>query len=146
MTICTLGKKALFGNIAGQSMILNEYGQVVQSVWQAIPDHFSHVNNEVFVVMPNHVHGIIVIGHNERAGFKPAPTKGYALGDIVRAFKTFSSRQINEMRKSTGAAVWQRNYYEHVIRSEEDYHEIGEYILDNPAQWEVDHDNPGNKR
>ena len=95
--------------------------------------------------MPNHVHGIIAIHEVGRAGSKPAPTKRYPLSEIVRAFKTYSSRRINELRNSQGIPVWQRNYYEHIIRSESDYHQIGEYILYNPSKWETDHENQNAK-
>lgn len=103
-------------------MKLNPFGEVVESVLKEIPLHYPEVNNEVFIVMPNHVHGIISIHEVERAGSKPASTIK-PLSEIVRAFKTYSSRRINELRNSQGTPVWQRNYYEHVIRSESDYHQ-----------------------
>ncbi len=103
-------------------MKLTPFGEVVESVWKEIPLHYPEVNNAVFIVMPNHVHGIITLHKVGRAGSKPAPTKQYPLSEIVRAFKTYSSRRINELRNSRGTRVWQRNYYEHVIRNESDYH------------------------
>jgi putative transposase len=126
-------------------MKLNPLGEVVVSVWKEIPLHYPEVNNAVFVVMPNHVHGIIFIQDSKRAGSKPAPTGNYPLSEIVRGFKTFSARRINEFRHSQGTPVWQRNYYEHVIRSESEYRQIGEYILFNPCKWETDHENPAAK-
>ena len=74
------------------------------------------------------------------AGFKPAPTK-YGLPEIVRGFKTFSSRRINESRGTPGTPVWQRNYYEHIIRNDESLDRIREYIANNPMQWEWDVEN-----
>ena len=142
VTICSQDKLSLFGQIVDSTMKLNPFGKVVESVWQEIPLHYPEVNNEVFIVMPNHIHGIISIHEVERAGSKPAPTKNHPLSEIVRAFKTYSSRRINELRNSQGTPVWQRNYYEHVIRSESDYHQIGEYIFYNPAKWETDCENP----
>jgi len=81
-----------------------------------------------------------------RAGLKPAlttaPTKRHALSEILRGFKTFSSRRINEMRGSPGIPLWQRNYYEHIIRNQKSMDKIRRYISDNPARWAVDRDNP----
>jgi putative transposase len=82
------------------------------------------------------------------AGFKPAPTnldRHHGLPEIVRAFKTFSARRLNDSRNTSGT-VWQRNYFEHVIRSEESLNRIRQYIVDNPAQWEFDRDNPAATR
>ena len=77
------------------------------------------------------------------AGLKPAPTtKRHGLSEIVRAFKTFSSRQINDQRGTPGIPIWQRNYYEHVIRNETALNRIRQYILDNPFRWTFDPDNP----
>jgi putative transposase len=74
----------------------------------------------------------MIIPGRERAGSKPAPTIKHHLSEIVRAFKTYSSRRINELRNTPGTSVWQRNYYEHVIRGEIDYHKAEEYIYSNP--------------
>lgn len=82
--------------------------------------------------------GAVVGGHPVRAGLKPAPT----LPEIVRAFKTFSARRINESRATPGTMVWQRNYYEHVVRGENESNRIREYIANNPLQWEMDRENP----
>jgi putative transposase len=92
--------------------------------------------------MPNHVHGIIIIQDLRRVGPRPTPTKRHPLSEIVRAFKSYSSRKINEHRHLPGIPVWQRGYYEHVIRSEEEFTRIGEYILFNAAKWETDRENP----
>ena len=123
-------------------MRLSPFGEIVASVWKEIPLHYPEVNNEIFIVMPNHVHGIISILDSGRAGSKPAPTSARPLSELVRAFKTYSARRINELRNSQGTPVWQRNYHEHVIRGESEYQQIGEYILFNPARWEMDRENP----
>jgi len=78
----------------------------------------------------------------QRAGFKPAPTKRHGLPEIVRAFKAFSSRRTNDIRNTAGIPVWQRNYYEHVIRDEKELNSIREYIRYNPLKWEEDEENP----
>ena len=112
------------------------------------------MNLDEFAVMPNHVHGIInlteAINPDVGAGLKPAPTtleaKHHGLTEIVRGFKTFSSRRINQIRSTPGNAVWQRNYYEQVIRDESALHRMREYIVDNPLKWDEDAENPLNPR
>ena len=89
-------------------MKLNPLGKIAESVWKEIPLHYPEVNNEVYIVMPNHIHGIITIDGVGRAGSKPAPTEKKPLFEIVRAFKTYSSRRINELRNSQGTTAWQR--------------------------------------
>jgi REP element-mobilizing transposase RayT len=100
------------------------------------------VELDTFVVMPNHVHGIIVLTEPAGAGLKPAPTKKPPLSEIIRAFKTFSSRRINALRDMPGISTWQRNYYEHVIRDEDVLSRVREYIATNPLRWELDRENP----
>jgi putative transposase len=90
--------------------------------------------------MPNHIHGIILI-NDVWAGLKPAHTKRYPLSEIVRAFKTFSARRINTARNAIGVPVWQRNYYEHIIRDNEELNIIREYINNNVINWNSDNEN-----
>ena len=103
VTICVQNGQCLFGQITNGKIILNEYGQTVQMVWNELPQHYSNVQLGEFVVMPNHVHGIIIITNDTDnavvgAGLKPARTKPAPLPEIVRALKTFSARKINELR------------------------------------------------
>jgi REP element-mobilizing transposase RayT len=131
VTICIQNKECLFGAIEAGKMSLNEYGQVTTTCWRDLPVHYPQIELDEFVIMPNHTHGIIVINHvgagfkpahvnpdktyqtpKIRAGLKPAPTlKSHGLPEIIRAFKTFSSKHINQIRNSPGVPVWQRNYY-----------------------------------
>jgi REP element-mobilizing transposase RayT len=117
VTICIQNRKCLFGEIINDAMILNECGQIVQMVWDELPQHYANIQLDKFVIMPNHVHGIILIDHasvgagfkpaqisdaitnhaneiDERAGLKPAPTKKHGLPEIVRALKTFSAKKL----------------------------------------------------
>src|SRR5574341_2258341 len=151
VTICTQNRQCLFGEIVDEEMGLSDAGRIVQSVWVELPQHYVGVDIDGFVVMPNHIHGIIVLiddvvgaGLDVRAGLKPAPTarKRRGLPEIVRAFKTFSSRHINQWRDTPGMPVWQRNYYEHVIRGEDQLNRVRRYIEDNPMMWETDRENP----
>jgi len=141
VTICTWRKQCLFGEILEEKMHLNRLGDLTKSVWQDLPNHYDHVALDEYVVMPNHFHGIVRI---TRAGLKPAPTvtRGHGLPEIIRGFKTFSSRGINIIRQTPGIPVWQRNYYERVIRDEEELHRAREYIFNNPLKWDPGEDNP----
>jgi len=152
VTICAQDRMRLFGDVVGGAMRLNRLGEIVRETWEGLPAHYQRVELDSFIVMPNHSHMVIkIVGADNvgpravGAGFKPAlitESKSHALPEIVRALKTFSARRINESRDSPGAPVWQRNYYEHVIRNEESLNKIREYIANNPAQWEFDRENP----
>ena len=145
VTICTYHRQILLGKINNGMMDLNSYGDIALSCWEKIPEHYSAITLASFTVMPNHIHGIIIIGDNDiRAGLKPAPTK-YSLSEIVRAFKTFSARDINQARKTPGSPVWQRYFYEHIVRSEEEFNQISEYIINNSLKWILDKENPERK-
>ena len=146
ITICCQDKICRFGKIENGVMILNEYGKIVEIVWNKLPQHYANVQLDKFVVMPNHIHCIIAITNDNivGAGLKPAPTidsiatKQHSLSEIVRALKTFSARKINELRNTPGEKLWQRNYWEHIIRNEDSYLQIADYIMNNPANWEND--------
>ncbi len=121
VTVCTYEQQCIFGDITNDEMNLNKYGQIVLSCWEETPKHYPLVKMGIFVVMPNHIHAIVELNEETvRAGLRPAPTMNRPLSEIVRTFKSFSARRINELRKSQGQTVWQRNYYEHVIRNEEE--------------------------
>jgi putative transposase len=136
ITVCTQNRECLFGEIANGEMRLNHAGRVVVSVWDGLPGHYSHVELDTMVIMPNHFHGIIVLA--------PVGAVRHGLSEIVRALKTFSSRRINELRQTPGAKLWQRNYWEHIVRNETELNRIREYIHNNPAQWELDKLHPNN--
>ena len=146
VTICAHKRKYLFGNIVNDEMALSEYGKIVENVWYNLTVHYQNIKLDKFIVMPNHIHGIIILMNMDDvgAGFKPAPTdltKYYPLSEIVRAFKTFSARHVNELRITPGIPVWQRNYHEHIVRNENELNRIREYIINNPLQWQFDREN-----
>ncbi len=153
-TICVKNRVNLFGHIAGGEMVLNEYGKIVGKCWQGIPDHFHDVLIDEFVVMPNHTHGILLIRNESFVGARhavPLPDAtirkfgkpiARSLPTIIRSFKSAVTRQINEYRLTPGATVWQRNYYEHIIRNQEELDRIRKYIVDNPKKWAMDRENP----
>ena len=155
ITLCTKDHKCLFGDIADGKMRLSEAGGVVEKCWNDIPSHFPHVALDGFVIMPNHIHGIVAVGahgivavgannHSPKTASKPGadavktPATGTAktIGSIVRGFKIGVTKW---MRANTSVRdAWQRNYWERVIRDEAELTSIREYIQNNPAQWALD--------
>ncbi|MCH8989105.1 MAG: transposase [Chloroflexi bacterium] len=151
ITICAADRRCIFGEIIDGTMRLNRNGLIAAAQWAGLPKHYSNAMLDEFVLMPNHVHGIICLTDGQHssvgAGFKPALTSPqskprHRLPEIIRGFKTFSSRSINQLRGTAGAPVWQRNYYEHVVRGEDDLDHIRRYIIENPLKWAEDPENP----
>jgi REP element-mobilizing transposase RayT len=137
VTICTLNRICLFGDVNDGAMRMNRFGEIVETCWRDLPNHYPHAKLDSFIIMPNHVHGIIVL--------KPSADlskKRNALSEIVRAFKGFSTRRINTLRNGSDRPLWQRGYYEHVVRNEISLAKIREYIVGNPAQWLTDDNHP----
>ncbi|KAF0219731.1 MAG: hypothetical protein FD174_1744 [Geobacteraceae bacterium] len=149
--------ECLFGEIVEESVRLNPAGDIVQAVWEGLPEHYPHVVLDAFVIMPNHVHGIVAIvgagsprpispdnqnQGGETQGGETPPLRKPTLGQIVGYFKYQTTKQINQMRDNPGVPVWQRNYYERVIRNENELTGIREYIQCNPKRWEEDEENP----
>ena len=139
-------------------MILNHYGEIVQKWWKDIPVHFPNVETGAFVIMPNHIHGIVWI--TDRRGTVPVPDDNTnpqelggetpplrvpTLGQIVAYFKYQSTKEMNQLTDTrTFTKFWQRNYYEHVIRNEMDLQNKTNYINANPLLWEQDDEYPRN--
>jgi REP element-mobilizing transposase RayT len=136
VTLVTRQRECLFGDVLNGEMRLNELGEVVSANWQWLETQYPYVELGGWVVMPNHLHGILII-HNtgSRGGSRsdPTPIKRKPLGGLVGAFKTVSTKQINLLRHTEGIPIWQRNYYEHIIRDQEDMEGIWNYIESNPA-------------
>ncbi|MCP4680976.1 MAG: transposase [Desulfobacterales bacterium] len=142
ITICTQNRSCLFGQIENGKMILNEYGKIIKTTWEWLQQQYEYIDPDEFVVMPNHLHGIIVLrsrGGSPYGRFANRPYnatgKHKPLGRLIGAFKTVSTKQINKIRQTPGAKLWQRNYYEHIIRNDKSYHQIAEYIQTNPLKW-----------
>ena len=146
--ICTQDRACLFGEIADANTQCNAAGQMATSEWLALPERFPTARLDEFVIMPNHIHGILWINRaTVGAGLVPAhpPT----IGDIVGAFKSLTTVAYIRGIKTSGwptfrGQLWQRNYYEHIIRDDEDLNQIRQYIINNPAQWAMDRENPMN--
>lgn len=151
ITVCTHNRVPLFGEIVDGQMQFNESGIVADEEWRKTEHIRSNIVLHEFVIMPNHVHGIIELvgAHCMRPhGIRPecadsdeqpgrvqrAPT----VGDIVRGFKSSVTKRLNAISCTSGQRFWQRNYYEHIIRNEAAYLKIAEYIQTNPQRWEED--------
>jgi len=136
VTICTCERAPLFGMLENGKMLVNSVGGVAKMMWEALPSRFPGLQVDAFVIMPNHVHGIIVMPGRGPGAMNRAPT----LGEIVRVYKAVATRSIRA--GSDPGFAWQRNYYEHVIRDEGSLNRIREYIRVNPAWWAKDSENP----
>ena len=151
ITICTYNREFLFGNIIDGTMRLNEFGLLVESEWLKTAEIRGNVSLDEYVVMPNHIHGIIII--NRRGMGHRAPTKESfgkplpgSIPTIIRSFESTVTKQINKIRRTPGSPIWQRNYYEHVIRDEEELGAIRRYINENPLNWDLDRGTEGGAR
>jgi len=168
ITICAHERESLFGEIVDGEMFPGECGRIVLTEWLKTSDIRQEVLLGEFVVMPNHFHGILKVNngatchkgtadHNkgtarvDEGTARRAPTVeqfgkpiAASLSTIIRSFKSSVTKCINEIRNSPGLPVWQRNYYEHVIRDEADYNRIAEYVTTNPQRWIEDKLHPNN--
>ena len=183
VTICTYNKESLFGDIINMKIRLNDLGKVVEECWRAIPIHFEMVELDTFVVMPNHVHGIIMITDTttlvgathasplssttrtnicqspldidsdsrwathasplrSSCSTHPKGPNSQSLGAIIGSFKSEVSKWYHKINTTPSQTVWQRNYYEHIIRNDTEWDQIRQYIKSNPARWNEDRENP----
>ena len=148
MTICCHERRPLFGEVVGDEMHLNDVGRLVHEEWRKTGAMRASIELHEFVVMPNHIHGIIeIVGARcTRPSFAPdglpdqtgrvqrAPT----VGDVVRGYKSAVTKRVNQLRSLSNSPVWQRNYHEHIIRDEEAYLKIADYVQTNPQRWAED--------
>lgn len=144
ITICTHRRRHLLGKVMDGNVRLTPWGQIVERCWRDLPSHYPNVNVDAFVVMPNHLHGIVILiapEGDESRKTECIPT-AHSLGEIVRGFKALCSRQISSCSGTAGTTIWQRSYHEHVIRSEASLNAIRLYIERNPANWAFDPENP----
>lgn len=142
VTICAQNRVCLFGDIVDGEMHLNYIGNIVADSWQWLALQYDYVELDEWMIMPNHIHGIIVV-NDCRGDSRIAPTgKRKPIGRLIGAFKTVSTKHINIIRGTPGIPVWQRNYYEHIVRNDESLNRIREYIKNNPLQWKLDRENP----
>ncbi|MFZ5364875.1 MAG: transposase [Patescibacteria group bacterium] len=155
ITICTKNKKNILGYIKNGFVCLSKQGQLAINCWYDLPKHYSNCVLDYFVIMPNHIHGIIFIDNDRprdavETGFKPVSTDGdgpidiragkkrYLLSEIIRGFKTFSAKQINLYQNTIGEPFWQPRFHDRIIRDEKELYNKQKYILNNPLKWELD--------
>jgi REP element-mobilizing transposase RayT len=163
VTICARNRKCLFGEVTDGEMTMNAWGQIVYDEWVKSAEIRKEIQLDVFVVMPNHIHGIVVITRDEdgrkhdrvgATGRSPlrqpnnaprGPAKR-SLGSFIAGFKPAVTKRINEIRGAPRAPIWQRNYHEHIIRNETSLNRIRQYIIENPLRWDTDRENPAATR
>ena len=166
ITVCTKEREYYFGEIFNANMRLSKAGEIVKQCLLDLPFHYPNVQIDEFVIMPNHIHAILIITDVEtglrpvskttinpakiisdcnikslETGLRPVSTKTHGIPEFVRALKSFSTRKINIARNSRTPEIWQSRYYEHVIRSEKEMKRIRESIFFNPINWDNDEDN-----
>ena len=151
ITICCQDRVCLFGEIINGEMYLNDIGEIANKCWLEIPDHFPNVVLHEYIVMPNHIHGIIELT-NSAAGvenFQPLPPQRNefqkmiprSIGSIVKGFKIGVTKWVRNEKPEKfpkDRKVWQRNYYERIVRNSRSYLNISRYIVNNPSKWEED--------
>jgi putative transposase len=166
VTLCVQNRESMFGKIANNEFILNEAGRMIEKIWLEIPSHYPGTTLDEFVIMPNHVHGIVglhvgagpracpsgalgaIAKHENGRTQGSVPTKNrISLPNVIRPFKTLTTKKYSEgvLRgdwPEFQKRLWQRNYYEHIIRNDKEMDQIRRYIRDNPAAWAQDEENP----
>ena len=167
VTVCLQGRASLFGEVVDAQMQLNDGGRMVGEVWQRLGARFPSAELGPSVVMPNHFHGLVALaGGQDGAGTRPAPTRGpplslavgaplvgaqgtsgVALGNVIGAFKSISTNEYARGVQEDGwppfhHRLWQRNYYEHIVRDQQALDRITQYIETNPLRWHLDRENP----
>ena len=147
VTVCAEKRQRLFGQVIDGHMVLNDAGRMVQAVWDELPAHYPGVGIDTVVVMPDHIHGIVCLGAGRgvhSAGFRPDDTQetaGMSLPDVINRFKTLTTKRYADGVKQSGwprfpGTLWQRNYYEHIIRDYDAFVRISQYIKENPEKWD----------
>ena len=149
ITICVKNRECVFGEIINRKICLSKIGETVQTIWNETPHHFDNVKLDGFIVMPNNVHGVVIINNDhcrdvacnistENIMSRISP-KSKSLPTIIRSFKSAVTKKCDENGLYFS---WQPRYYEHIIRNENELNSIRKYIINNPLQWELDRNNP----
>ncbi|MDO8614266.1 MAG: transposase [Dehalococcoidia bacterium] len=151
ITLCTWGRVPLFGSIGGNAVVRNGFGEIVEEEWLRSSEIRSEIELDAYVVMPNHLHGVVfLIGGvgatgrlPRRFGAEEGPGRR-SLASFAGGLKAATTTRINRARGTPGAPVWQRNFFERVLRSECELERARQYVLDNPRRWAEDPNNPLN--
>jgi REP-associated tyrosine transposase len=137
-TLCTLGRKPLFGDVVEKTVRLSPVGKVVHELWIATGDLRPGVTLDSFVIMPDHMHAIVFLPHSRQArqGF-PRPPR--SLGSLIAGYKSACTSRVNALLGTTGVRIWQRNYHERVLRDGQALDRARRYIAANPGRWREIH-------
>ncbi|HXX35432.1 MAG TPA: transposase [Thermodesulfobacteriota bacterium] len=153
VTVCTQHRKEWFGKVRNGQMELNIFGEIAEDLWTEIPGHFGYVRVDEFAVMPNHVHGVLIIerdlvgnaymrSHQGNASMHSLHDKTkMLLSKVVQQYKASVTRRINSSG-TDDRFVWQKSFYDHIVRSEKSLGLIREYIQNNLLKWDSDRENP----
>ena len=153
VTMCAYQRQCMFGEVVDGQMVLNQYGAIVADEWQKSSVIRQEIELDAWIVMPNHFHGIVIIenhvgandNHHVRAnGRSPLRMKPKSLSSLMSGFKSITTKKIDILRDSPGTPLWQRNYYEHIIRNPDAMDKIRQYIIHNPVSWQIDQLHPDN--
>ena len=146
ITICVKNMVHVFGEIKNGKMILNKYGFIAERCLLDLPNHYNRCKIDHYVIMPNHVHVIIIINDcNRREGSATLPpNEQHGITEVLRGFKTFSSKEINNLLSPGKKFSWQKSFYDRIIRNEKELYNIRKYIEQNPLKWEFEKNVPGN--
>ena len=168
MTVCANDRRDVWGKVRGGGVSLNDLGLIIEDCWENVPAHFPHVSLDQFCVMPNHLHGILSFAHtgggtiyrastiesdalSNSVGVESPSEAGKeqfshpvagSLPTVIRTSKAAVTRYARSIREHGDFKVWQRGYYERVIRNERELEEVRKYIANNPAKWDLDSENP----
>lgn len=146
VTLCTKNGKEYFGKIENKKMVLNQCGEIAEKFWKGIPEHYDNIEMDGYVIMPNHIHGILIINYDKdfRTEHCSVPTntrRAYVLlSKIIKSFKNAVTKEINQ-KLCDEKFEWQRSFYDNVIRNEESLYEIRKYITQNPLKWKLEKNN-----
>ena len=146
LTICLKHLQMYFGVIEGGRMTLSNIGEIVDGCWRAIPEHIRGITLDEYKIMPNHIHGIVIISSVGDADLRPLQSHDRSkmlLSKVIHGFKSSVTRKINS-RHPRNNFSWQRSYYDNVIRNDKSLLETRKYIVGNPLKWEFDKNNPIN--
>jgi len=150
ITILIKDRECIFGKILNEKLILNEYGVIAEKYWKEIPDHYIYIDIDEFIIMPNHIHGIIVINYEHQSSVmvghcptitikktKKSNEKYGKLSRIINAYKNMVTKSIKGIKPEINFK-WHRSFYDHIIREEKDLNNIRHYIKYNHLKWNED--------
>jgi putative transposase len=153
LTICTYNRETIFGQIENGEMKLNAIGHLVQEEWLKSAKIRKEIELDEFIIMPNHIHALVTICRDDWQSLSsenhkgighladaPKGPKKQSIGSMIVGFKSAITKRINEIKNSTNLQIWQRNYYEHIVRNEDELNQIRDYIINNPKNWDKDED------